>query len=73
MNLGIKTKQNKMKIKDLKSKEQAEAIANFFNQCDLDCIEMEIKDVIELELDVAFVWIDTKQGGKYWVNLCCNV
>ena len=62
-----------MKIKELKPKEQAKAIENFFNQCDLDCIEMEIKDVIELELDVAFVWIDTKQGGKYWVNLCCNV
>ena len=62
-----------MKIRELKSKEQAEAIENFFNQFDLDCIEMETKDVIELELDEAFTFAETKQGYKYWFNICHNV
>lgn len=62
-----------MKIKELKSKEQAQAIENFYNQCSAYEMGTPVKDVIEIELDEAFSFRDTKQGSYYWANLAYNV
>ena len=62
-----------MKIKELKHKQQAEAIENFYNQCSPYGLELPVVEVIDIELNEAFTFIRTKQGYDYWNNMYYNV
>ena len=54
-----------MKIKDLKPKYRWEAFDNIAKRD----IDITIKTALNLDLDVAFLWEDSKEGFVYWNNI----
>ena len=61
------------KIKDLEPKQKCEALTNYYNQCHPLNYGRCIFEVMDLSLEVAFTWEETKQGGSYWFKAEQNV
>tara|TARA_Y100000310_G_C20171870_1_gene574049 strand:- start:199 stop:390 length:192 start_codon:yes stop_codon:yes gene_type:complete len=61
------------KIKDLEAKQKCEALTNFYNQCHPLNYNTSIFMVMELKIDAAFTFDETKQGKDYWLKVGKNV
>jgi predicted DNA-binding protein (UPF0278 family) len=55
-----------MKVQDLKEKHRAKALDNILDDRG-DAVT--IRRALEMELDAAFVWSDSREGEEYWIKI----
>ncbi len=55
-----------MKVQDLKAKHRAKALDNILdNMGDT----MTIRAALEMKLEAAFHWSESREGAKYWLKI----